>query len=122
MIVRSFPPFCPVNVELTLCFPWCSGCRVLYLPFVCLVEKLTARNYAYGPGHPMKPHRIRMCHSLIMNYGLYKNMEIYVPLLSTHTIICYNADFGAASKTGDKAGNVPIPFGRLHRLPLQSHT
>jgi len=26
----------------------------------------------------MKPHRIRMCHSLIMNYGLYKNMEIYV--------------------------------------------
>ena len=30
-------------------------------------------NYAYGAGHPMKPHRIRMAHSLIMNYGLYKN-------------------------------------------------
>lgn len=25
----------------------------------------------------MKPHRIRMAHSLIMNYGLYKSMEIY---------------------------------------------
>src|SRR5271155_3231858 len=87
MIVRSFPPCCPVNVELTLCFSWCSGCRVLYLRLVCLVEKLTGRNYAYGPGHPMKPHRIRMCHSLIMNYGLYKNMEIYVPLLSPHAII-----------------------------------
>lgn len=26
----------------------------------------------------MKPHRIRMTHSLIMNYRLYKKMEIYV--------------------------------------------
>ena len=37
-------------------------------------------NYAYVAGHPMKPHRIRMAHSLIMNYGLYKHMEIYVCL------------------------------------------
>ena len=35
-------------------------------------------NYAYVSGHPMKPHRIRMAHSLVMNYGLYKKMEIYV--------------------------------------------
>lgn len=35
-------------------------------------------NYAYETGHPMKPHRIRLAHSLIMNYGLYKKMEIYV--------------------------------------------
>lgn len=42
-------------------------------------------NYAYVAGHPMKPHRIRMAHSLIMNYDLYKHMEIYVstPGLST---------------------------------------
>jgi len=26
----------------------------------------------------MKPTRIRMCHSLVMNYGLYKKMEIFV--------------------------------------------
>lgn len=39
-------------------------------------------NYAYVAGHPMKPHRIRMAHALIMNYGLYKQMEIYVSLLS----------------------------------------
>ena len=37
-------------------------------------------NYAYVAGHPMKPHRIRMAHALIMNYGLYKQMEIYVGL------------------------------------------
>lgn len=35
-------------------------------------------NYAYVAGHPMKPHRIRVTHSLIMNYGLYKKLEIYV--------------------------------------------
>lgn len=35
-------------------------------------------NYYYGQGHPMKPHRIRMAHNLLLNYGLYKKMEIYV--------------------------------------------
>lgn len=35
-------------------------------------------NYAYVTGHPMKPHRIRLAHSLIMQYDLYKSMEIYV--------------------------------------------
>lgn len=35
-------------------------------------------NYAYVTGHPMKPHRIRLAHSLIMQYDLYQKMEIYV--------------------------------------------
>lgn len=35
-------------------------------------------NYAYVTGHPMKPHRIRLAHSLIMQYNLYQKMEIYV--------------------------------------------
>lgn len=29
-------------------------------------------------GHPMKPHRIRMAHNLVLNYGLYRKMEVYV--------------------------------------------
>lgn len=37
-------------------------------------------NYYYGQGHPMKPHRIRMTHNLLLNYGLYRKMEIYVCL------------------------------------------
>src|ERR1700712_626072 len=46
-------------------------------------------NYAYVAGHPMKPHRIRVAHSLIMNYGCYKKMEIYVSFtLYTHWISC----------------------------------
>ncbi|WWC64138.1 histone deacetylase RPD3 [Kwoniella dejecticola CBS 10117] len=44
---------------------------------VCYFFDSDIGNYHYGPGHPMKPTRIRMCHSLIMNYGLYKKMEIF---------------------------------------------
>lgn len=40
-------------------------------------------NYYYGQGHPMKPHRIRMTHNLILNYGLYRKMEIYRPHKAT---------------------------------------
>lgn len=40
-------------------------------------------NFYYGQGHPMKPHRIRMTHNLLLNYGLYKKMAIYRPHLAT---------------------------------------
>ena len=40
-------------------------------------------NYYYGQGHPMKPHRIRMTHNLLLNYGLYRKMEIYRPHKAT---------------------------------------
>lgn len=42
-------------------------------------------NYAYVTGHPMKPHRIRLAHSLIMQYNLYQKMEIYVRPLRHET-------------------------------------
>lgn len=29
----------------------------------------------------MKPHRIRMTHNLLLNYGLYRKMEIYVCIM-----------------------------------------
>jgi len=48
-------------------------------------------NYAYVAGHPMKPHRIRMAHSLIMNYGLYKKLEIYVRIFPHHGARCQRA-------------------------------
>lgn len=40
-------------------------------------------NYYYGQGHPMKPHRIRMTHNLLLNYGLYRKMEVYRPVPAT---------------------------------------
>ena len=45
---------------------------------VCYFYDSEVGNYYYGQGHPMKPHRIRMAHNLLLNYGLYKKMEIYV--------------------------------------------
>ena len=33
----------------------------------------------------MKPHRIRMTHDLLLNYGLYKKMQIYVQQKHTYT-------------------------------------
>ena len=29
----------------------------------------------------MKPHRVRMAHNLIVNYNLYKEMDIFVSIL-----------------------------------------
>lgn len=36
-------------------------------------------DYYYGQGHPMKPHRIRMAHNLIVHYSLHRRMEIVRP-------------------------------------------
>lgn len=48
------------------------------LCIVCFCISGDVGNYYYGQGHPMKPHRIRMTHNLLLNYGLYRKMEIYV--------------------------------------------
>ena len=45
---------------------------------VCYFYDGDIGNYYYGQGHPMKPHRIRMAHNLLLSYGLYRKMEIYV--------------------------------------------
>ena len=33
-------------------------------------------NYCYGPGHPMKPHRMRMANSLLYHYNLLDKLNI----------------------------------------------
>ncbi|XP_006825578.1 putative histone deacetylase 1-B [Saccoglossus kowalevskii] len=50
---------------------------------VCYYYDGDVGNYYYGQGHPMKPHRIRMTHNLLLNYGLYRKMEIYRPHKAT---------------------------------------
>lgn len=47
-------------------------------------------NYYYGQGHPMKPHRIRVAHDLILHYGLHNLMEVGTPstLLSHQQLAC----------------------------------
>lgn len=36
-------------------------------------------NFFYAPGHPMKPHRIRMAHNLVIAYDLYNKMRVLRP-------------------------------------------
>lgn len=33
-----------------------------------------------GAGHPMKPHRLSLTHSLVLHYGLYKKMMVMLTL------------------------------------------
>ncbi len=50
-------------------------------------------NFYYGQNHPMKPHRIRMTHSLVVNYGLFKKMEVYRPYrLGEKDMTIFHAD------------------------------
>ncbi|KAL3145682.1 Homeobox protein HD-1 [Trebouxia sp. C0010 RCD-2024] len=37
-------------------------------------------NYHYSNQHPMKPHRIKMTHALILHYGLYNDLECFRPI------------------------------------------
>lgn len=46
---------------------------------VCYFYDSELGSYYYGAGHPMKPHRLRMTHSLLLAYGMYKKMEVYRP-------------------------------------------
>ncbi|XP_034827651.1 histone deacetylase 3 [Maniola hyperantus] len=45
-------------------------------------------NFHYGPGHPMKPHRLSVTHSLVLNYGLHKKMQIYRPYRASAHDMC----------------------------------
>lgn len=50
-------------------------------------------NYHYGQGHPMKPHRVRMTHNLVVNYGLYRKMEVFRPrLVSASAMTRFHSD------------------------------
>lgn len=87
-------------------------------------------NYAYVTGHPMKPHRIRLAHSLVMNYNIYKFLEIYVStppamFLSTHCLGCpiVRSDTAVtACKAWRFRRDDPVPHRRVHRLPPEGHT
>ena len=55
-----------------------SGVKVTLLPtegfgLVC------AANFNYGGGNPMRPHRVRLTHSLVKNYGLNKRLLVHRP-------------------------------------------
>lgn len=50
-------------------------------PKVCYFYDNDIGNYYYGASHPMKPHRMKMAHELIIQYKLHEKLEIYVCFL-----------------------------------------
>ena len=40
-------------------------------------------NFYYGAGHPMKPHRVRLTHHLLLTTGLYRKMNVFRPSKAT---------------------------------------
>ncbi|KAJ4973536.1 hypothetical protein NE237_006710 [Protea cynaroides] len=46
---------------------------------VCYFYEPSIGDYYYGQGHPMKPHRIRMAHNLVVHYSLHRLMEVNRP-------------------------------------------
>ena len=64
-----------------------ASCSLL---FIRMLPAFVAEigNYHYGQGHPMKPHRVRMTHNLVVNYGLYREMEVFRPFP-----LCLASDF-----------------------------
>ena len=70
----------------------CVSCaEPLLFVFAFYIEEVG--NFYYGFQHPMKPHRIRMAHNLILNSGLYKKMEIYRPhLISDEAMTMFHTD------------------------------
>ena len=67
------PPPPPGHARLALSGgPICGKCTMQ----VAYFYDADVGKYYYGQGHPMKPHRVKMAHSLILHYGLYSQMEV----------------------------------------------
>lgn len=45
-------------------------------------------DYYYGMSHPMKPHRVRMAHDLIVRYGLYKQLQVGAMVVYLCMYVC----------------------------------
>lgn len=45
-------------------------------------------NFHYGVGHPMKPQRLSITHSLVFNYNLHKKMNVYRPYKASYHDLC----------------------------------
>lgn len=76
---------------------------------------------AAGKGqHPMKPHRMRMVHDLIVNYDIHRKLDMCVfPQSSLHLSTMYaKMDFRYAdNKACFLARHDKIPYRRVYRLP-----
>jgi len=59
-----------------------------FFNFSTLIFLANIGNYYYGQGHVMKPHRIRMTHHLVLNYGIYRHLEVFRPYSASFEDMC----------------------------------
>ncbi|CAA2983994.1 histone deacetylase 19-like [Olea europaea subsp. europaea] len=55
---------------------------------VCYYYDPEIGNYYYEQGHPMKPHRMRMTHALLTQYGLLQHMTVLKPSPAQEKDLC----------------------------------
>lgn len=53
-------------------------------------------DFHYGYGHPMKPHRVRMTHNLVVSYGLTKQVS--------QSFVCFSCNLGGGNSRKDNKG------------------
>ncbi|KAI5173037.1 histone deacetylase 3 [Nematocida sp. LUAm3] len=46
-------------------------------PRIAYMYSSESGKFHYGAGHPMKPHRVSVTHSLVFAYGLHHHMDVY---------------------------------------------
>jgi len=101
--------------------------RVLYLPpsrsplgSNNVLPAAEEGHFYYGPGHPMKPHRMKLAHHLVVNYDLFRKMDIFVRIRpssevepSTYTTFSTFYIVAGASHRVSR-GDQELPCTRLH--------
>ena len=79
-------------------------------------------NYSYGLGHPMKPHRMRMAHTLVSAYKMLEKMDVVVSLFIPHNLRIWPNFKPGASNPRLATTNDQISHRRICRLPSQSNS
>lgn len=59
----------------------------VFIPVNTRLEDIT--RISYGTKHPMKPFRIRKCHNIVQEYGLFNDMTIIRPTRATEADMEY---------------------------------
>jgi histone deacetylase 1/2 len=80
-------------------------------------------HFYYGPGHPMKPHRLKLTHHLILSSGLYRKLDVYRPhLASAAEMTRFHSDDYVAFLQRVSPDNVGDPRVRLCLCQTQKKT
>jgi hypothetical protein len=79
LLVSYTKPLLLPAIHLSRCRTLLDHCYHLLLllpPQVSYFYDADLGDFYYGPTHPMKPHRVRMAHDLIVRYDLYKHLQV----------------------------------------------